>query len=88
MSSLPLVILLCVLAPASCAPAHSPRDNPKGFGTAKYVLVIGCDGFGEFLEVLITLESLEAFSLVQIMFFFFFLGGGGGIRGNLQSSQE
>ena len=44
MSSLPLAVLATVLAFASCAPV---RDNPKGFGTAKYVLVIGCDGFGE-----------------------------------------
>ena len=23
------------------------KDKPAGFGTAEYVLIIGCDGFGE-----------------------------------------
>lgn len=40
------VVLLCLLlAAAHCSPL--PRAHPKGFGTAKYALVIGCDGLGE-----------------------------------------
>jgi len=41
------VVLLCLLlAAAHCSPL--PRAHPKGFGTAKYALVIGCDGLGGF----------------------------------------
>ena len=68
MTSLPLAILFTVLAFASCAPVPLPRDNPKGFGTAKHVLVIGCDGFGEFLKLIESQLEARA-GLVQVMFF-------------------
>ncbi len=40
-----VVILFWLFAVARSLPA--PRAHPEGFGTAKYVLVIGCDGLGK-----------------------------------------
>ena len=37
-------VLSLLLSVGCCSPL---RANPKGFGTAKYALVIGCDGLGE-----------------------------------------
>lgn len=37
-------VLSFLLSAGCCSPV---RANPKGFGTAKYALVIGCDGLGE-----------------------------------------
>ena len=49
MSASVCVVLLCLLlAAAHCSPL--PRAQPKGFGTAKYALVIGCDGLGGLKE--------------------------------------
>ena len=59
MAMLQVLLAVSCFVAVSCVPL--PRASPKGFGTAKYAIILGCDGLGECLQTVVVIMVIHVY---------------------------